>query len=476
MSVALTGKAPYKKIVCTAMLLAQDGKKLSKSSPNNIPVDEAFEKIGADVIRYLFASNNMMSDVRFGFESTDEIKRKLLAFWNAYVFFNTYAVIDNPNINNFDLNSANLTITDKWLFELTNQFISNSKKNYENQKFYLIVKDFENYVDDLTNWYIRINRRRFWKSENKEDQLTAYFTLYSALKSCIQVMSPIIPFLSEYIYQNLVVELDQNAKESIFLEKYPQEIKIDCEDLIWQTAEAREIITLAQRLRNEHQIKIKQPLRKMFLNIPEDIKHAIYNFEDIIKDEINVKEIIFEKDNSRFNDEFLTLNFGVAGRILKSNVQKAKEYLSNLSKAEMLQLVSQFKNGTVVLGEFGEFDASLFNLVLKPKEEFIVSYDNNKTIVLDTTLDRDLIKEGNLRELIRQIQVLRKDADFKVEQRIKLALSSNGELLKEVISESEDKIKCETLAINVCENLEDSDISNEVEIGEEKVKISLKGV
>lgn len=476
MSVALTGKAPYKKIVCTAMLLAQDGKKLSKSSPNNIPVEEAFSKIGADVVRYLFASNNMMSDVRFGFESTDEIKRKLLAFWNAYVFFNTYAVIDNPNLENFNIKNANLTITDKWLLELTNNFVKDAKENYQNQHFYQVVKDFEDYVDDLTNWYIRINRRRFWKSEDKEDQLTAYFCLYSALKTCIQVMSPILPFLSEYIWQNMVREIEKSENESVFLSGFAKEIDVKSEDLIWQTKEAREIITLAQRLRNEHQIKIKQPLRKMFLNIADDLKQAIYNFEDIIKDEINVKEIVFEHDNSRFNSEFLTLNFAVAGRLLKGDVQKAKEYLLSCSEEEMKDLVKQFKQGKVKLANFGEFESNAFNIVLKPKDEFIISSENNKTIVLDITIDENLMKEGMLREILRQIQVLRKEANFKVEQRIKLAIISKSELVCDVVKTYKDKILAETLGVELLEDIKDADIAENVSVQDEQLLIKLKGI
>lgn len=476
MSVALTGKAPYKKIVCTAMLLAQDGKKLSKSSPNNIPVEEAFSKIGADVVRYLFASNNMMSDVRFGFESTDEIKRKLLAFWNAYVFFNTYAVIDNPNLENFNIKNANLTITDKWLLELTNNFVKDAKEAYQNQHFYQVIKDFEDYVDDLTNWYIRINRRRFWKSEDKEDQLTAYFCLYSALKTCIQVMSPILPFLSEYIWQNMVREIEKSENESVFLSGFAKQIDVKSEDLIWQTKEAREIITLAQRLRNEHQIKIKQPLRKMFLNIDDNLKQAIYSFEDIIKDEINVKEIVFEHDNSRFNNEFLTLNFAVAGRLLKGDVQKAKEYLLSCSEEEMKDLVKQFKQGKVKLANFGEFESNAFNIVLKPKDEFIISSENNKTIVLDITIDENLMKEGMLREILRQIQVLRKEANFKVEQRIKLAIISKSELVCDVVKTYKDKILAETLGVELLSDIQEADIAENVSVQDEQLLIKLKGI
>ena len=475
MSVVLTGKAPYKKVVCTAMLLDREGKKLSKSSPNNISIDEAYEKIGADVIRYLFASNNMMTDTRFGFEICDEVKRKFMAFWNAYVFYNTYAVLDKPNFENFV--PKNLTITDKWLLELTNNFIKNSKTNYENQKFYLVIKDFEKYVEDLTNWYIRINRRRFWKSDDEDDKLTAYYCLYNALKACIKVMSPIIPFITEYIWQRLVRETEANAPKSIFLDRYPTEvISENFENLISQTEDAREVITLAQRLRNENQIKVKQPLRKMFLNLSKEGQESIKQFAEIIKDEVNVKEIEFESDNNRFNDAYLTVNFGVAGRVLKGEVQKVKTLLESLSADEMAALAEEHKTGEVTLKEFGKLSSELFNVMFKPKKEFVVSSENNKTIVLDITIDEDLLKEGMLRELVRQIQVYRKEANFKVEQRIKISIKTDGENLKDVVLKYKDKILSETLAVELLDRIDNADISGECAIGDEKVNISLKGI
>lgn len=475
MSVTLEGVAPYKKVIGFAMLVSEDGSKFSKSGPNNIDFNDMVEKTGADVLRYIFASNNMLNDTRFGYSICDEVKRKLLAFWNAYAFYNTYAVIDNPKLEGFK--PKNLDITDKWLLELTNQFIRNSKTNYEHQKFYLVVKDFEKYVDDLTNWYIRINRRRFWKSEDEEDKLTAYYCLYNALKTCIQVMSPIIPFLSEYIWQRMVVETESQAKQSIFLAGYPQEIEnVDFAELISQTEDAREVIALAQRLRNENQIKVKQPLRKMYLNVSEETRKAIEKFTSIIKDEVNVKEIEFENDNNRFNDAYLTVNFGVAGRVLKGEVQKVKNYLENLDRDEMAKLAEQHKSGKVVVGEFGELSSELFNVNYKPKQDFVVSSENGKTIVLDITIDENLMKEGVLRELIRQIQVYRKEANFKVEQRIELAISSDSELINDVVNSYKDKILSETLALSLNKNLTNADMCKEASIADENVTISLKGV
>lgn len=475
MSVTLEGVAPYKKVIGFAMLVSEDGSKFSKSGPNNIDFNDMVEKTGADVLRYIFASNNMLNDTRFGLSICDEVKRKLMAFWNAYAFYNTYAVIDNPNLNGFV--PKDLDITDKWLLELTNQFIRNSKENYQHQKFYMVVKDFENYVDDLTNWYIRINRRRFWKSEDEEDKLTAYYCLYNALKACIQVMSPIIPFLSEYIWQRLVVATETSAKESIFLAGYPEEIaNVNYPELISQTEDTREVIALAQRLRNENQIKVKQPLRKMYLNVSDETRKAIEHFTNIIKDEVNVKEIEFEHDNNRFNDAYLTVNFGVAGRVLKGDVQKVKNILENLSKEDMAKLAEEYKTGNVTVGEFGKLSSDLFVLNYKPKQDFVVSSENGKTIVLDITIDENLMKEGVLRELIRQIQVYRKEANFKVEQRIELAIKSNSELINDVVKTYKDKILAETLAVSLSEELTNADMTKDANVADENVVISLRGI
>lgn len=180
MAVTLEGRAPYKKVIGFAMLVAEDGSKFSKSGPNNISFSDLVSKTGADVIRYIFASNNMLNDTRFGFGICDEVKRKLLGLWNAYVFFNTYALIDNPNIAAFKPDFGKFDITDKWLLEECNKFIENSIENYENNKYFLVVKDFENFIDNLTNWYIRVNRRRFWKSDDERINLMhigAYITL-----------------------------------------------------------------------------------------------------------------------------------------------------------------------------------------------------------------------------------------------------------------------------------------------------------
>lgn len=476
MSVALTGRAPYKKIVCTAMLLDRDGNKLSKSSPNNIPIDEAFEKIGADIVRYMFSSNNMTSDVRFSFEATDEIRRKILGFWNNYVFFNTYASIDNPRLEGFKPSLDDLDLTDRWLLAKLNKFIRDSFENYKNQKFFAVTNDFEELSDELSNWYIRVNRRRFWKSEDEDDKICAYFTLFTAIKTICQVMSPIIPFITEYIWQNMVRELEPTAKESIFLEGFPTACEeFDNQELIDDTNVIRNVIAVALRLRNENQIKIKQPLKHLYVLMTNANVGAIKEYEALIKEELNIKEITFEKDNSKFNDEFLTVNFKTAGARLKGAVQQLKNTLVSLSDDDQKKLVEQFKNGSVEVDGFEPLPAEVFILSSKPKKDFVIASENGLTCVLDITIDENLMIEGLSRELIRTIQVLRKEANFKVEERIEVALKTESETLLKVISKYSERIKAEVLGKNLVERIENPTIEREVEIQEEKVLIQLKG-
>lgn len=474
MAVTMEGRAPYKKVIGFAMLVAEDGSKFSKSGPNNVSFDELVEKTGADVLRYLFASNNMMNDTRFGFGITDDIKRKLLGLWNAYVFFNTYAIIDNPKINRFKPDISTFDITDKWLLEQTNKLVSVSKECYDNNRYHILIKEFEDYIDNLTNWYIRVNRRRFWKSEDEEDKLNAYWSLYNSIKTVCQVMSPIMPFMTEYIWQNMVREIEQESAESLFLAGYPSIVKSSFDSLENKTKDVRDIITIAQRLRNENQIKIKQPLKTMYLNVSPETEKAVKDFESIIKDELNIKEIVFEKDNDKFNDAFLTVNFKTAGQVLKGEVQKVKNILAELDFEEMKKIVNQFKNGKVSMSGFNDLSADLFILNYKAKSEYVIATENDKTVVLDITIDNNLLLEGLSRELIRQIQILRKEANFRVEERISVSLKTESQTLKAVIEKYTDRIKTEVLAKELSDKICQPTLTKEVEVGEENILISLK--
>jgi len=475
MGVALTGKSPYKKVSTYGSLLAQDGKKLSKSSPNNIPLNEAFDNIGADIIRYTFCSTNPQSDVIFSYDSTDEVRRRLLSLWNVYIFFNTYAIIDNPKLDGFTPNIEELNIMDKWLIERTNQFAKLSQKYYEQVKTCEVISEFEKFVDELSNWYIRVNRRRFWKNEEDNDKLNAYFCLEYAIKNIAMVMAPIMPFMMEYIWQNQIREVESSEVESVMLSGFKiATFEINDESLLDKTNIVRSIIASALKLRNENNLKVKQPLSKAFV-INENVNtlDAIRQYKSIIEDELNIKEIELTTDVEKFNNHYLTLNFRNAGRVLKGDVQKMKQALENTPDDKMEEYVKAYDNGKVQVDGFDEFESDLFVKNSKPKQEFILESEDGMTVVLDTTLTQELINEGTLRELIRNAQVLRKEADFNIDDRIELNMTSSDETITNILSENKDKIMAETLAVSFNSSFA-PEISKDIDVDGKTVHYELK--
>lgn len=471
MSVVLEGRAPYEKVMTYESVVKEDGGRFHKSG-YMIKFDEAAEKMGADTIRYLYASAPISNNVRFGYSLGDDVKRKLLGFWNAYVFYNTYASIDNPKLDGYHPNYNELNITDKWLLERTAQFVKKSRDNYDNYELSAIVKDFEVYVDDLSNWYIRINRRRFWKN-SETDQLNAYHCLYNAIKSTCQVMAPIIPFMTEHIWQNLVRETEKGEALSIQLSKFPTPMSYGNEELLSQTEKVRDIIYLAQKLRVEHQIKVKQPLSKMFLKATKDYVDAVKNFQQIILDEVNLKQIEFVEEDDKFNEQSLVLNFRKAGAVLKGDVNRLKQVLIDMSEEQMKALVKKVAGGEEVeIQSFPKLSSDMFEMKLTPKKEFAVANLGNNLVVLDIELTPELVEEGKLRELVRELQVARKEAGLNIDDRIVLNLETESAELKELVAKNLEIINAEVLCVSN-QKLENG-FEREIEIDDNKILAKLK--
>lgn len=456
MSVTLEGVAPYDKVIGHAAVVKEDGGRFSKSG-YMIKVNEVAEKMGMDVARYLYAGANINNDMRFGFNLGDETRRKLLGLWNAYTFFNTYAVIDNPQIESHKIDYKNLKVTDKWLINITNDFIEKCDDFYAKNESYNVTSEFESYLDKLTNFYIRVNRRRFWKSDDKKDQLNAYWVLYYALKASIQVISPILPFMTEYIWQNMVREVEKGSAESIFLSDFPTEVlNVKEESILENVKIATNIINIGQRLRAENNLKVKQPLQKLYVKGSEKEQVAVNLLKDIILDELNIKEIEVVEDETRFNLAYLIVNFGRAGRVLKGDVQTVKTLLERANEQEMEAYVKGFDENKVMLPGFEPLNAELFERKLKAKEEYVVAVEEGLTVVLDTVITEELKQEGLLREFIRQIQVARKELGFNVEDRIDIEmwrLKNHDDFYKNFVNymsneEQQEKIKSEVLANN----------------------------
>ncbi len=477
MSVVLEGKAPYESVLTYSAVVKEDGGKFSKSG-YMIKFDEAAEKIGADPIRYLYAGAPVNNDVRFGFNLGDESRRKLLNFWNIYVFFNTYAILDMPNLKDYKLDVSKLQKSDKWLLARINNFLRYAKNAMDNYQAQNVVKEFEILVDDISNFYVRVNRKRFWKIGEDSDKLQVYYLLYNAIKNMTKVMAPIIPFMTEEIWQNMVRSFEPNEAISVHLADYPEaNEKYDNEEILNEVEEIRKIIALGLMLRNEKQLKVRQPLETMYVSSEKDIEKDLKDFDNIIKEELNIKNIKFINDEKILNDEYLMVNFKVAGRLLKEKVQNFKSKIESLSEEEMKKLVSEYndeKIHEIEIEGFGSLEKDVFLKSMKPKSHIVVINDSGYTVALDTTLNEDLIVEGMYRDLVRSLQVLRKEAGLKVEQRINLSLITEGNLMRKVLDNYIDKIVADTLTDKFETNkIENSIIEKELEINNEKILVQI---
>ncbi len=453
MSTVIKGVAPYESVGTHGMVLAEDGSKFSKTG-FNISFEDVVEKIGVDASRYLYASANPVNNVYFGFSLGEEAKRKLLSFYNMAVFFNTYAAIDKLDLKDYKPKLNELTVSDKWLIKTTDEFIKRSIAYMDDFDPASVTQDFEKFVDDVSNFYIRINRRRFWKSENTVDKKVAYYSLFYALKSVVQIMGPMIPFLTEYLYQTVIKEYDKSLPESLFLSDYPTPSDYEIDLSILKTTEyVRDIITAALKLRNENNIKVRQPLSTLYLLDKVDLSA----YEDIIKSELNIKNIEYLTDITKLKEEYLTLNFKEAGQVLKSNVNKVKELLINVE--DMSNLVSKYKNekDIIIPGYEEELSFKIFNLEYKELDTVALFEEENLKLGLDMTITEQLKKEGVLREIIRNCQVFRKDVGFNVEDRISIYFTTDDKYINDLILEFKGTIESELLA-----TIEDNN-------GEEKV-------
>ncbi|MDR1464965.1 MAG: isoleucine--tRNA ligase [Oscillospiraceae bacterium] len=480
MSVVLEDRPPYEHVMCYSMVAREDGGKFSKTG-YMIQFDEAAEQIGSDAIRYLFAGNPITNDVRFGFAMGDEARRKLLGFRNIYTFFDTYASLDRPALAGYSPDPAALQPIDRWLLLRTNDFLGKATRWMDEYKSAGLVKEFEEFMEDISNWYVRLNRRRFWRSENKTDQLSAYYSLYFALKSATQAMAPILPFLTETIWQKLVRRTEPEEALSVHLSDWPQPLKGIAEDgLLERTALTREVIAIALRLRNEQQRKVRQPLPALFVCCGEDVRNQLQMFAQHMQDELNVKSLKFMEDPSQLQQTVPAVNFKLAGAALKSQVNAFKEHLAGLSEEDAAAVVRLVEAGgeVAVPGWADPLDAGLFLLQNKVRPGIASTVfrpggsHEDVTVALDTTVTEELRREGLVRDVIRQIQTMRKDAGYAVEQRVRLAIAADG-TLRAALEEASGHLTAEVLADGLTETLDAPDLRRELDIAGEKIIIQI---
>ncbi|OGI07985.1 MAG: isoleucine--tRNA ligase [Candidatus Margulisbacteria bacterium GWF2_35_9] len=459
MSITLTGKAPYERVMTHGSVVQEDGSRFHKSG-FMIKFDEAAEKIGSDAIRYLYAGANISSDVRFGYNLGDEARRKLLGFWNIYTFFMTYANIDNPTF--IGLNSDNLM--DVWLINRINEFVSKAAKAYESYDTSEIVREFEVCVNDVSNWYVRACRKRFWNDRLDNDKQNAYNFLLYALKIMCQIMAPIIPFMTERIWQTTVRKYS-TAEESVHLSDFPQTLPVNS-SVLNDVKTVREVIAGAMKLRNESGLKVKQPLPVLYIDAA--LQQVCSKFQDVIKDELNVKEIVYLEDFTMLCEEYILLNFKTAGRVLKGDLNKVKEHISTLPADAIKEVISFLKSCKKISVCGYELDNDLLSIEQKDKPHIKRSADGIR-LAINTEITLELKEEGCYREILRHCQVLRKEAGLDVADRAKINFITDDLYIQAIIEKYKDCLEHETLA--TIEIINENNFSKTINVNNAIIKI-----
>lgn len=473
MSVVLEDTAPYKKIVTYQYVRDENGDEFHKSGGNSLDADVVANEVGAESVRYLYAGANPVYDMRFGIGLADEAKRKLLSLWNVFVFFASYYNIDLPNIKDHEPSFESLRTIDKWLVERTKAFAQIAERAYEEQKSYNVIKEFEAFIDDVSNFYIRSNRKIFW-SKNAKDKLNSYRVLYDAIKTTVRIMAPILPFITEHIWLTVVKQVEPSEVESVHLSSYPNFNTACNEAILDQITKVRDIIYVAQKLRSESNLKVKQPLNTLYLKLTPDYAVAVSMLEDLILDELNIKQIKHVTQNNVFNKEVAVLDFRAAGSVLKNQVNTYKNALTDLDDKQLERVVAQIKaGGEVLLPNLAPQSAELFKVTNVSKEGFVVDTIADNVVALDTLITQELLNEGALRELVRNIQVLRKNSGYEIQDRIVLSIVADNKDFQHVVAQAREHIMDETLANDITA-LSEYDAKEIFTINDIKVEISVK--
>jgi len=469
MSTMLEQKAPFKTLLGHALVKDETGRDMHKSWGNAIWFEDAAEKMGVDVMRWLYASQNPEHNLLFGYGIADEVRKKIITLWNTYYFFVTYANLDDFNPNEVNVDESDYTILDKWINSKMNEFINDSKNYYENFEIYKLMQESSMILDHLSNWYVRRNRRRFWKSENDNDKNAAYFTLYNALITYTKIMAPIIPFISEEIYKNLSKE-----SESIHLSSFPTYNKKNTDlSVIKEIDDIINIVNLSRSARNKANIKVRQPLSNLFIYSTDNILDTIKRNEIQIKEELNIKEISIVDDVSSILSYKIKPNFALLSEKYGSDM---KMIISAINQSDQNSLMNQLaSNNKIDLNiENKNFEILEDELIVDeiPKDNLCINGNRDFKVGLNINITEELKMEGIVRDLIRQVQNLRKKSNLNVSDRIIFALSGNQKI-HDSISKFKDYFMNETLIESFSDDIENLDFKEDFKIDDMKVSISI---
>ena len=448
-STLLFNKAPYENVIVLGHVQDADGQKMSKSKGNAVDPFDALQKHGADAIRWYFYENSApWLPNRFHDKAVTEGQRKFMGtIWNTYAFFVLYANIDNFDATQYKLEYDKLPVMDKWILSKLNTLIKTVDNNLNDYKITETARALEDFVDELSNWYVRRSRERFWAKGMEQDKINAYMTLYTCLVTLAKCAAPMIPFMTEDIYQNLVRSIDKTAPESIHLCDFPvaneawinKELEDDMEDVM-------NVVVIGRACRNAANIKNRQPIGNMFIKAPWTLGGF---YVDIIKDELNVKNVEFKDDvraytSYTFKPQLKTLG-PKYGKILH-DIRKALAELDGNAAMEQLNNLGYLKLN--VAGQEIDLEKDDLLIDMAQTEGYVADSYAQITVVLETTLTPELVEEGFVREIISKVQQMRKEAGFEVMDKIAVYLEGNDKL-EEIVRKNEELIKSEVLADEV---------------------------
>ncbi len=473
LATGLFEKPAFYNCVVSGIVLAEDGKKMSKSLRNFTDPMEIVEKYGADALRFALMNSAVVKaeDLKFGEDTVkDVIKFLMLPLWNAYSFFVTYANIDNYEVGETDFSSLEKPL-DKWIISETNRLIEDITACYDAYDIQGCCQLLLSFIDSLNNWYIRRSRRRFWKSENDGDKKMAYDTLYKVLMTFVKLACPIIPFLTEEMYQNLRRD---DMPLSVHLCDWPKANEAERDgELENEMRLTMKTVTLGRALRSASQLKVRQPLSRFFIVDRDEKERAILaENTDIIQEELNVKAVSIEADESSLVTYVAKANFKALGSRLGKNMKEVAAMIQDLTSAEIAEILDG--KAKTIKYSAGEIEVGADDIVVQRNESANVKVLNEGSITVgfDTVITEDLLYEGIARDVVRSVQTRRKDSGFEVSDHINLSLYGS-ETVNKAVEAFRAYIAGETLADTL--TIEDND-GAEAEAGDEKVKICVEKV